>query len=103
MPKKKKRDEPGTLEGVLEHDATFRAARSPVTLRNYKVALLRWAELGVRSLPDVSVAAAQRFVEARLARPRQQLQSVATDYAALLAVLAHLETTGRFAAAALAE
>ncbi len=88
------------LLAALE-ESLFRAARSPVTLRNYGVALRRWAALGVCALPDVSVAAAQRFVEARLLRC--QVQSVATDYMALLAVLAHLEVTGRYPTPALAE
>lgn len=82
-------------------ESLFRAGRSPVTLANYKTALRRWSVLGVRALPDVSVSAAQRFVEARLGV--NKVQSVSTDYMALLAVLAHLEETGRFAAASLAE
>lgn len=88
------------LLAALEESA-FRADRSPVTMRNYRIALRRWAALDVCSLVDVSVVTAQRFVEARLAR--QQVQSVATDYMALLAVLAHLEATGRFPAASLAD
>jgi integrase len=82
-------------------EALFRQARSPVTLHNYEVALRRWAACGVRSVSDVTVESAQRFVEARLLRC--QVQSVATDFMALLAVLSHLETTGRFSATALAE
>lgn len=86
---------------VALEEALFRQPRSPVTLHNYEVALKRWAACGVRSVGDVSVESAQRFVEARLLRC--QAQSVATDYMALLAVLSHLESTGRFPAAALAE
>lgn len=87
------------LVAVIE-ELVFRQRRSPVTLHNYEIALRRWAACGVRSIEDVSVASAQRFVEQRLARV--QPQSVAPDYSALLAVLAHLERTGRFPAARLA-
>ena len=87
------------LEAAREHQ--FRGPRSPITLFNYEVALARWAAGGVRAVADVSVATAQAFVERRLATIA--VQSVATEYAALLAVLSHLECTGRFAAAALGE
>lgn len=87
------------LVTILEEMA-FRQRRSPVTLHNYEVALKRWCVVGVRTVDDVTVASAQRFVEDRLSRV--QPQSVATDYSALLAVLAHLERTGRFPASRLA-
>lgn len=79
----------------------FRQSRSPVTLHNYEVALKRWQACGVRDVRDVSIESAQNFVEERLRTT--QAQSVATDYMALLAVLSHLESTGRFPASALAD
>jgi integrase len=89
------------LLAILD-EARFRSSRSEVTLHNYEVALRRWAALGVHDLHDVTVAAAQKFVESRLAHGNK-VQTVATDYMALLAVLSHLEETGRYKAAALAE
>lgn len=85
---------------TVTEEIAFRQKRAPATLKNYGVALRRWAACGVRDIGDVSVSAAQRFVELRLAI--NQPQSVATDFAALLAVLAHLERTGRFPASRLA-
>lgn len=87
------------LASVLE-EQSFRQGRSATTLHNYAIALRRWAALGVRSIEDASVLTAQQFVESRLTR--NQAQSVATDFSALLAVLSHLERTGRFYAATLA-
>lgn len=87
------------LAAILD-EATFRQGRSPTTLRNYGIGLRRWAAEGVRRIGEVSVGSAQRFVETRLSR--NQPQSVATDFAALLAVLSHLERTGRYDAAQLA-
>lgn len=86
------------LASVLE-ELQFRQDRSPTTIHNYEIALRRWAALGVRSVEDATVASAQAFVEARLRR--NQSQTVATDFSALLAVLSHLERTGRFYAAQL--
>jgi integrase len=80
------------LLAVLE-ESQFRSRRSPTTIHNYEIALNRWAACGVTRVGDVSVASAQHFVETRL--QRVQVVSVATDYHALLAVLSHLERTGR--------
>jgi integrase len=81
------------LSSVLE-ELQFRQRLAPTTIANYEVALRRWSACGVRSVGDVSVATAQSFVEKRLATV--QTQSVSTEFSAVLAVLAHLERTGRF-------
>lgn len=86
---------------AITEELQFRQRRSAVTIHNYEVALKRWAACGVVRTGDVSPESALRFVEARLCTVN--VQSVGTEYSALLAVLSHLERTGRYNAARLAE
>lgn len=80
-------------------ESQYRHDLSAFTLRNYAAGLARWAARGVVHTEEVSPASASRFVEARL--KVNAVVSVSADFSALLSVLAHLERTGRYGAAAL--
>ena len=75
-------------------EPSFSHRRSPVTLRNYRIALRWWQRSGVTRTRDVSVRSVQAHLDARLRACRPQ--SVALELHALLAVLAHLARTERF-------
>ena len=84
------------LLGVLD-EPSFSHRRSPVTLRNYRIALRWWCRSGVTRAADVNVRSAQAHLDSRLTTCRPQ--SVALELHALLAVLTHLARTERFDAA----
>lgn len=81
-----------SLESVLD-ERLFRGQHSEQTISNYRYCLKRWASRGVVYVDDVNADSAAAFVEDRL--QRNAVTSVKTEYAALLAVLAHLERTRR--------
>jgi integrase len=84
---------PRALADVLR-DPSFRS-RSEVTLHNYRCALRRWQRCaGVATTADVTLEAARRFVDARLATVAPA--SCATEYHAVMSILDAEERAGRF-------
>lgn len=88
------------LSAVLD-EPRFREERSPTTIANYRYALARWSRAGVVRLRDLSVESARGFLDARMRAV--SARSAGVEYAAMLAVVAYLEETGRAAPRLLAD